>query len=147
MENTFTDILQADTDRATKARGLATLISESKGYVWVGLYDVTSEHISMIASTGETPAVPVFPRNKGLNGRAVANKAVVVVNDVSTDPDYLTTFDKTQSEIIIPILSPVSNEVVGTIDVESHSKDAFHEADIAFLQACAEQIKSLWAPL
>lgn len=147
MENTFTDILQANTDRATKARGIATLISESKGYVWVGLYDVTSAQISMIASTGETPAIPVFPRNKGLNGRAVANKAVVVVNDVSKDPDYLTTFNKTQSEIIIPIFSPVSNEVVGTIDVESHSKDAFHEADIAFLQACAEQIKSLWAAL
>lgn len=145
MENTFTDILQADTDRVTKAKNIVTMIAESKGYSWMGLYDVTAGHIAMIACSGDDPAFPVFPRDKGLNGRAVRNKSVIVVNDVHNDPDYLTTFGKTQSELIIPIISAETNEVVGTIDVESHSKDAFSKADIEFLQTCAGQIRPLWA--
>lgn len=144
MENTFTDILQARSDRAAKAKEIATLISASRGYSWVGLYDVSTEHISMIACNGDDPEFPVFPRDKGLNGRAIKNKSVVMVNDVQNDPDYLITFGKTQAELIIPILAPGSNEVVGTIDIESHSKDAFGESDIVFLQTCAQQIMPLW---
>jgi putative methionine-R-sulfoxide reductase with GAF domain len=144
MENTFTDILQARFDRAAKAKEIATLISASRGYTWVGLYDVTSEHISMIACSGDDPPYPVFPREKGLNGRAIKNKSVIMVNDVQNDADYLTTFSKTQSELIIPIIAPGSNEVVGTIDIESHTKDAFGESDIVFLQTCVQQIMPLW---
>lgn len=144
MENTFIDILHTSADRVSKARDIATLICASRGYSWVGLYDVTPEHISMIACSGDDPAFPVFPREQGLNGRAVKNKSVVVVNDVQNDPDYLTTFGKTQAELIIPIIVPGSNEVVGTIDIESQSKDAFGESDIVFLQTCAQQIMPLW---
>jgi len=143
MENLFTNILESHSNRLIKAKNISALISQKNSYSWVGLYDVTEEHIKMIACTGADPAFPVFPRTKGLNGRAVLNKSTVVVNDVRSDPDYLTTFGKTQSEIIIPVFSR-THDVVGTIDVESHLKNTFRKEDIEFLEDCAEKIKSLW---
>jgi putative methionine-R-sulfoxide reductase with GAF domain len=76
------------------------------------LYDVTNKHIKMIACKGKEPAYPIFPINNGLNGRAVSKKEVIVSNDIQNDPDYLTTFGQTQSEIIIPIISTNTNKVV-----------------------------------
>lgn len=67
----------------------------------------------------------------------------MLVNDVHNDPAYLTTFGKTQAELIIPIIAD-NHEVVGTIDVESHSKNAFQKEDIDFLEDCAAQLTSLW---
>jgi putative methionine-R-sulfoxide reductase with GAF domain len=144
MQNIFTDILNSATTRFAKAKSIAAVICEMKGYSWAGLYDVTQDSIKMIACNRNEPAFPEFPRDKGLNGRAVLNKSAIVVNDVHNDPDYLTTFGETQSELIIPIISSDTNEVVGTIDVESHAKDAFQNRDIEFLNDCAEKIKSLW---
>ena len=118
-------ILISSKPRAAKAEDISQRIAQSCNYSWVGLYDVTDTTIRMIACSSGEPAFPTFPKEQGLNGRAVKNKKVVVVNDVSQDPTYLTTFGKTQSEIIIPIISRITNEVIGTIDVESHFKNAF----------------------
>lgn len=112
-------------------------------YSWAGLYDVSATTIRMIACHGHEPVFTEFPVDKGLNGRAVTAKEIVVVNDIEKDPDYLLTFRKTQSEIIIPVF--ISGEhIAGTIDVESEHKNAFGEKDIEFLSACAKSIRQLW---
>lgn len=57
------------------------------------------------ASTGvDAPAHPTFPSTHGLNGAAVARKQPVVVQDVSKDARYLTTFGATKTEAIFPEL-------------------------------------------
>ena len=137
-------ILNSSKTRTEKAKEISQRIAQSCGYSWVGLYDVTDTNIQMIACSSGEPAFPTFPKEQGLNGRAVKNKKAVVVNDVSQDPAYLTTFGKTQSEIIIPIISRITNEVIGTIDVESHFKNAFEGKDIEVLTKYAAEIDSLW---
>jgi len=144
MKSFFTLIFDSNVDRIAKAKRIADTICRIGHYSWVGLYDVTCDTITMIGCTGNTPAYPSFPRDKGLNGRAVKNKTAVVVNDVQKDPDYLTTFTKTASEVIIPIILSESNEVVGTIDVESDQTNSFQSLDLDLLLCCAEQIKPLW---
>jgi putative methionine-R-sulfoxide reductase with GAF domain len=52
------------------------------------------------------PAFMRFAANAGLTGEAVRSKATVVVNDVSTNPHYLTAFAGTAAEIIVPVLDP-----------------------------------------
>lgn len=68
----------------------------------------------------------------------------VIVQDVSSDPRYLTAFATTGSEAIFPILAP-SGEVIGTIDVESDRRHAFSSRDERFLRACAMALQHLWA--
>lgn len=130
-------------DRTAVAGEAANLICQAGGYRWVGLYDVTDTDVVAIAWTGDVaPAFPRFPRTQGLNGAAVAAGDVVISQDVTRDPRYLTAFATTGSEAIVPVLT--DGQVVGTIDVESDRLNAFSPEDEAFLRRCATALASLW---
>jgi L-methionine (R)-S-oxide reductase len=145
MEISFTEILKADYPRKEKARLIAERIRTAKGYSWVGLYDVKEKEIVLIAFAGRSePVFTSFPKDKGLNGRAVKRKQTVIVNDTGTDEDYLLTFSNTESEIIVPVYNK-SGEIAGTIDAESEGKNAFSKKDAEFLEDCAREIISLWS--
>jgi len=60
-----------------------------------------------------------------------------VVGDVTEDPRYLTIFGSMRSEIIVPMLHPVTRAVLGLIDVESERVHAFTQDDRALLDKCA----------
>jgi GAF domain-containing protein len=141
----FTEVLKADYPRKEKARLIAEKIRTAKGYSWVGLYDVKEKEIALISFAGRSePVFTSFPKEKGLNGRAVARKQTIIVNDTGTDEDYLLTFSNTESEIIVPVYNK-SGEIAGTIDAESESKNAFSKKDAEFLEDCAREIISLWS--
>jgi L-methionine (R)-S-oxide reductase len=126
------------------APAAAELIRQAGGYRWVGLYEVTEAEIRAIAWTGTlAPAFPRFPRDKGLNGAAVATRAPVISQDVANDPRYLTAFPTTGSEAIFPVFSD-NGEVVGTLDVERDHRDAFSHEDEQFLRHCATALRKLW---
>jgi len=140
------EIAAASADRSSRAREAAKLICAVCNFHWVGLYDVTSTEIFAIAWTGRNaPAFPRFPVNQGLNGAAVREGRDVIVQDVTKDPRYLTTFGSTRAEAIFVIASPAKN-IVGTIDVESERTNAFTADDEKFLRHCAEALSPLWLP-
>src|SRR5947199_5508202 len=92
-------IVANGTSRQERASLVVETIRRAGNYRWVGLYDVAGEDIAALAWTGSTPpAHPRFPKNAGINGRAVRDRATVIVHDVLADPDYLTTFSTTRSE-------------------------------------------------
>jgi L-methionine (R)-S-oxide reductase len=129
--------------RIEKARELAQVVKCARDYRWVGLYDVTPEEVVAIAWTGsDPPAYPRFPVTKGLSGAAVASRAPVVVQDVTTDPRYLTAFGSTRAEAIFPVT--VEGRVVGTIDVESDRINSFTPEDEQFLKVCTVILTPLW---
>ena len=138
-------VLMADGGtRLEKAKAVAELIRSAGAYRWVGLYDVGDEQISAIAWTGAVaPAFATFPLSQGLSGDAVRTRAPVIVEDVTTDPGYVTTFPSTKSEIIVPVL--VGDAVPGTIDVESERVNAFSSHDVRFLRDCARASRQLWS--
>jgi putative methionine-R-sulfoxide reductase with GAF domain len=141
---TIRKVIAGGLSRTAKARALAGIIQEARGFHWVGLYDVTAEEIRAIAWTGlVAPAFPVFPRSRGLNGAAVASRERVVAQDGAKDARWLTTFGTTRAEAVFPV--SVSGTVGGTMDVESERVGAFRPADEAFLAAVAEVIRPLWA--
>ena len=90
------------------------------------------------------PAFPRFPKDQGLNGAAVRSARPVVVQDVSADFRYLTTFGSTGAEAIFPVVSSSTGNVIGTIDAESDRTNAFTPADDVFLSACARALLPFW---
>src|SRR5580698_8804869 len=148
MEETRNKIRSAASNagpRAERARQIADAIREFGPYRWVGVYDVSAELVSIIAWSGPgAPAYPTFPVTKGLTSWSIQHKATVVVGDVRSDPRYLTAFGSTLSEIIIPILDPREQVVVGTVDVESERANAFSDADRKNLEECARAALALW---
>ena len=139
-------IAAAPDERSRRARRAAEAIRDARGYRWVGLYDVDAAEIVAIGWTGsETPAFPRFPRDQGLNGAAVRSGRPVVVQDVRSDPRYLTTFGSTRAEAVVPVVSSSTGGVIGTIDAESERTNAFTPADTAFLSASARALLPLWS--
>ncbi len=106
----------------------------------MGLYDVTPDDVMLLAFSGDAPpAHPRFPADAGLTGAAIRTGQPVVANDVSRDPRYLTAFPSTGSELIVPIVDR-RGRTVGTLDVESESRDAFGPADVERLTALVHAI-------
>jgi GAF domain-containing protein len=131
-------------DRVAKARRAVELIRTLGPYRWAGLYDVLAAEIAVIAWDGpEAPTHPRFPVSKGLNGACVSSRMPVIVQDVASDPRYLTTIGGTRGEMIHPIFGE-SGVVVGTIDVESDRVNAFADRDEELLTACAQNLFWLW---
>jgi GAF domain-containing protein len=132
-------------NRTDKARRAAAVISRLGGYRWVGLYDVGVTDIEVIGWAGPgAPTYPVFPRSEGLNGAAVASGEPVIVQDVTTDAQNLSTLGSTRAEMIMPVRARAGGAVVGTIDVESDRAQAFGDRDRALLSAGAEALRPLW---
>jgi L-methionine (R)-S-oxide reductase len=139
-------VLQRDAGRSGKAVRIAELIRQAGGYRWLGLYEVTGQEIAVLGWSGPgAPVYPRFPVTQGLSGAAVAARRTVLVNDVATDPRYLTAFAGTLAEIIVPVVDPGGGAVVGTLDVEGAERDAFTEADRQALERCAAAITGLFA--
>jgi len=148
MENTLNQIRAAAAsggDRVERAKRLAELIRKLGDYRWVGVYDVDTENVSIIAWSGPgAPEYPAFPLSEGLSGAAIQQKKAVVVGDVRNDPRYLTAFGSTLSEIIVPVLAPGEDRVIGTIDVESEQANAFGPRDQQMIEQCAHAALPLW---
>jgi putative methionine-R-sulfoxide reductase with GAF domain len=148
MDNTLNLIRAAAASggaRTERAKRLAELIRKLGDYRWVGVYDVDSDNVSLIAWSGPgAPEYRTFPVTQGLTGAAIREKKPVVVGDVRNDSRYLTAFGNTLSEIIVPILAPGQDRVIGTIDVESEQANAFGPRDQQMIDQCAQPALPLW---
>lgn len=148
MDNTLNQIRSTAAsggDRAERAKRLAELIRKLGEYRWVGVYDVGAENVVILAWSGPAaPQYPTFPVSKGLTGAAIREKRAVVVGDVRNDPRYLTALGNTLSEIIVPVLAPGEERVIGTVDVESEQPNAFSPRDQQMIEQCAQAALPLW---
>jgi putative methionine-R-sulfoxide reductase with GAF domain len=131
--------------REVRARKAAEVVRAARNYRWVGIYDVDDDRIELIGHTGvQAPVYVEFSSAQGLGGEAVRTRATVISNDVARDPRYLTTFESTGSEMIVPILGAESGIAIGTLDVESDRVGAFSDADRDFVERCATALMPLF---
>ena len=115
-----------------------TLARELPRYNWAGFYMLDPEDASVLVLGpfyGEPTTHVRIPVTQGICGSAVLRNETVVVEDVASDPRYLSCSVDTKSEIVAPIR--VRGKVVGEIDVDSHILDAFQQEDRQFLEECA----------
>jgi L-methionine (R)-S-oxide reductase len=108
-------------------------------YNWVGFYmrDPSDENFLVLGPYRGAPTEHVrIPVAEGICGAAVALGEAVIVDDVSQDPRYLACSLETRSEIVVPIRA--NGKIVGEIDIDSHTLNAFGTDDRSFLENCAE---------
>jgi GAF domain-containing protein len=73
--------------------------------------------------------------NQGICGAAASSGNTLIVDDVASDPRYLSCSIETKSEIVVPIR--VHGEVVGELDIDSHSPAAFKSEDRSLCELAA----------
>lgn len=110
-------------------------------YSWTGFYMLDPNDADTLVLgpfVGDpTPHVRI-PVTQGICGAAVATGETVIVDDVNSDPRYLSCSIKTKSEIVVPIYA--HGKVIGEIDIDSHDPAAFTNADRIFLEEVARII-------
>lgn len=118
------------------------LRAHSPSYSWVGLYWVEGRDLVLREWTGpEATEHTRIPIGTGVCGAAAASGRTEVVSDVSKDPRYLACFPSTKSEIVVPIFA--DGKVIGEIDIDSRSRNAFGPEDQRFLERVAQTLAKL----
>lgn len=79
-----------------------------------------------------------IPLNTGLCGAAASSGKVVVVQDVSKDPRYLSGSSLVKSEIVVPIY--VKKKLAAELDIESYFADSFPKSEQEFVEACTNVV-------
>jgi L-methionine (R)-S-oxide reductase len=107
-------------------------------YNWVGFYllDPADPGILLIGPfVGSFTPNARIPLNTGLCGAAASSRQIVIVDDVSKDPRYLSGSHMVKSEIVVPIF--VKNDLAAELDIESYFVGTFTKPEQDFVEACA----------
>ncbi|HKR96799.1 MAG TPA: GAF domain-containing protein, partial [Candidatus Angelobacter sp.] len=76
-----------------------------------------------------------IPINKGLCGAAATTRQTVVVNDVASDPRYLSGSEIVKANLVVPIFA--QKELVAELDIESYFANTFTRAEQTFAESIA----------
>ena len=109
-------------------------------YNWIGIYIVKGNKLCLGLWKGtQTTEHTEIPIGHGVCGSAAQTGKTEVVNDVHSDKRYLACFLTTRSEIVVPIKKNAT--VIGEIDIDSDTHEAFTKNDVNFLEKIADMIQ------
>lgn len=103
-------------------------------YDWVGFYltDPNAERELILGPYSGAPTEHVrIGFGQGICGQAAETRKTLIVPDVAAETNYLSCSPTVKSEIVLPILR--QGEVLGELDIDSHTIDPFTDEDRGFL--------------
>lgn len=114
-------------------------------YDWVGFYLVVpGERLLVLGPFAGEPTEHLrIEFGRGICGQAAERRETFVVDDVRNQSNYLSCSVKVRAEIVVPVYH--GGEVVGEIDIDSHSVAPFTEHDRTLLEALAPVVAPLVA--
>lgn len=106
------------------------------------LHDKANNELKIMAQAGEFNAnrrdVISLDNDPGLMVKCFNTHQIVYVADVSEEPDYHNTDERTKSELVIPLKT--AHQVLGILDLQSDANDAFDDSDIRILMAYGSRV-------
>jgi L-methionine (R)-S-oxide reductase len=112
------------------------LSSNIPHYSWIGIYLVEGNDLVLGPWRGAQATEHTrIPMGKGICGSAAQSGKTEVIQDVQEDQRYLACFRSTKSEIVVPIKT--AGGIIGEIDIDSDTSQAFTEEDRRFLEQLA----------
>ena len=142
LQNDIQDILEKPGDLDSKLEKVCKYLKENVEYYdWVGFYFVDprkKDELVLGPFAGEPTIHVRIKFGEGICGQAAITRKVFIVPDVSKESNYLACSPEVKSEIVIPIFK--GDELVGELDIDSHTQDAFTEEDRYLLENIARMI-------
>ncbi len=128
-----------------KEKGIQDILTYLNGhftyYNWIGIYIVKENKLCLGPWIGTHPTEHTeIPFGTGVCGSAAQTGRTEVVNNVHSDKRYIACFLTTRSEIVVPIKQ--NGTVIGEIDIDSDSLNAFSKKDIQFLEKIADMFQT-----
>ena len=113
---------------------------------WTGIYELFPDGVLRLGPFVGAPTDHVFIGvGNGVCGTAVAEKRNINVPDVREVQNSLACSADTRSELVV--LIKVGERIVGQIDIDSHSVDAFDEKTVRDVERVAEVLSRAYGEL
>ena len=127
-------VVDSKHDRDEKLAAVAHLLKDEVSYYdWVGFYiaDTVKKELILGPYVGEPTEHTRIAFGEGICGQAAIIRKPFIVQDVRKETNYLSCSVKVMSEIVCPIMK--DDEVVGELDIDSHTLSPFTDKDNALL--------------
>jgi len=116
---------------------------EVEGYDWVGFYLTGQESEKLVLGpfSGAPTEHTEIGYGEGICGQAADTGETFLVEDVSSEQNYLSCSPEVKSEIVVPIF--FDGDLVGEIDIDSHEIDNFSREDEELLDKIAGRVAGI----
>ncbi len=100
---------------------------------WTGFYRHVAPQMLVIGPYQGFHGCLRIPFDRGVCGAAARTQTTQLVPDVTAFPDHIACSTTTQSEIVVPILTP-DGRVLAVLDIDSDLPEAFDTTDQHYLE-------------
>jgi diguanylate cyclase (GGDEF)-like protein len=146
LTNTLGARVSVETGAQAMAEATVAEVHAAMGSQATALVRLRDGRLEMVAGSGafDRPDLRNYtlPVNRGLVGRCVRERRVVLVADVTREPDYAgtpATLD-VRSELDVPVI--VDGRPWGALSIQSAEPGAFDDGDASMLRAAAHQLSA-----
>ncbi len=101
-------------------------------YDWVGFYTLKQGELVLGPYVGKPTEHTRIKVGKGICGQVAEKGKTMVVQDVTTEDNYIACSLEIRSEIVVPVLK--DGKFLAELDIDSHSPAPFSPDDIQFLE-------------
>lgn len=124
-------LLHGEDDLVANMSNVAAALKQQFGFFWVGFYLVKQDELVLGPFQGPVACTRI-QRGRGVCGSAWEKGITLIVPDVSKFPGHIACSSLSKSEIVIPIKQ--KGNIVGVLDVDSDSLNAFDKIDEQYLE-------------
>jgi PAS domain S-box-containing protein len=126
---------------------VVSLTQELFGYQHVGIFTLDQERKALVMRAKAGAFAALFPDGhklafgQGMVSWVCQNDRSLLANDADAEPSYINCFPevlKTRSELTVPI--HLAGEVLGVLDIQSDSLNAFDANDLIVMETLADQV-------
>ncbi|MFK8037454.1 MAG: GAF domain-containing protein [Crocinitomicaceae bacterium] len=119
---------------------IAAALRQTFNWFWVGFYLVEQNELVLGPFQGDIACTRIA-YSKGVCGKAWADKATIIVDNVDEFPNHIACSTLSKSEIVVPILK--NGKVRLVLDVDSNQLNNFDSTDQQNLETLASFIENL----
>lgn len=137
------EALNSGLDKNDKLHAICRLLKDNvPHYDWVGFYfAVPGKELVLGPYIGETTEHTRIRFGQGICGQAAEQKKTFVIQDVKKETNYLSCSAQVKSEIVVPIYR--NDEIVGELDIDSHTLATFDGNDRIFLEEICHMLSNV----
>ncbi len=134
-------ILEGETNLIARAATVAAILGDTKKYLWAGFYFVDGSQLVLGPFSGPLACFRI-QKGRGVCGKAWEQGVSYLVSNVDEFPDHIACSSLSKSEIVIPLLNPVSGKIIGVLDVDHPEVGGLDKVDLRGLQAVATLVSN-----
>ena len=124
-------LLGNEPDMIANMANLSAALKQAFDFFWVGFYRVIGSELVLGPFQGPVACMRIRP-GQGVCGTAWNEQKTLIVPDVDQFPGHIACNAASRSEIVIPVENKEGN-VVGVLDIDSSTLNAFDETDARYL--------------